>query len=1177
MCRNKGCTRTVEKVKEISICGLNVYGLKSKINNDVFEDYIASFDVVCLSETKCKGDVSISGFECYGMKHNVKKHPYPGVHGIRVYVSERFIGCIEKVYMELQCESVLWLRVNGELLLGAVYIPHEASKYFYNEIYDDLADDVCKLVAKYALPVILIGDFNSRIGRMRDVIPCDSDERTPPEACVQSYMSTPSEISLERSTSDNTVNNNGRKLVEFCQCGDLVIVNGRVGEDKNVGAATCADASIIDYVICSSQIYSKISDFKVDLFDPLLSDKHKPIVVRVLMNETSQNTRSVCFKENEAEAKSTTMKCRWNPEKQEQYESAYDSLKIMDLKTKLGLVKNENVNQDEMDSLVFNLSEIILEPARKTGMLTCVIPHQSHRVKQPILKNKPWFNEQCKQSKKEYVKYKKSLHRESTEEEKIHLKILAKKHKKVIKRAKCIYEGNLHTQLRTLKSNNPREYWKIINEKKDDNIGNISLDTFEDYFCNIYKNSSESTDINDVRQSISIEPESETVRTVHNVNNLFNSTFTSIEIKKHIKNLKNGKSPGIDNILNEFLKHCPNTLVDVFTELFNLILRTAVIPSDWTIGVVKPLYKHKGSSDVVDNYRGITLLSCLGKLFTSLLNTRLYNYLTTEGILGNEQAGFRKDYSTLDHILTLHILSNFYINNGKQLFCAFIDYKKAFDFIDRTLLWLKMLNSNINGKVLNVIKSMYKDAKSCVKVNNCLSKFFPCNIGVRQGENLSPLLFAIFLNDFKTHVSSNFPGLTFIGDSVTNNLSTNDINVYLRLYCLLYADDTVVLAETAPQLQEALYAVHEYCDRWGLQVNVDKTKVLIFSKGKVRRFKSFKFGNKDIEVVYDYVYLGTTFNYNGSFYKAKDKQIAQAKRATFGLLDKIIKFNLPLDVCIDLYEKLIVPVMLYGCEVWGFENNRQLNITCNNYMRRLLGVNKSTPLCMVYGELGATLIEEYINNRIINFWFRIATGDDNKITTILYRFIKHLYDQNIYQSPWLKNVNNLLNSSGMSNIFIRPKCVNGTWLKEAYKLRCSDIYKQKWKEETHNNLACLNYRIMTENKCTQSYLLKLPFRYYRVLCKFKCANHNLPVVRGRYNNIRIEDRICTQCNTNDVGDEFHYLFKCPYFHNLRKLYLKPYYYVFPSTYKMTKLFQNENYNVLLNLAKFVIEITKCFV
>ena len=150
-----------------------------------------------------------------------------------------------------------------------------------------------------------------------------------------------------------------------------------------------------------------------------------------------------------------------------------------------------------------------------------------------------------------------------------------------------------------------------------------------------------------------------------------------------------------------------------------------------------------------------------------------------------------------------------------------------------------MLNSNINGKVLDVIKSMYKDAKSCVKINNCLSNFFPCNIGVRQGENLSPLLFAIFLNDFKTHVSSNFPGLTFIGDSVTNNLSTNDMNVYLRLYCLLYADDTVVLAETAPQLKEALYAVHGYCDRWGLQVNVDKTKVLIFSKGKVRKFKLF--------------------------------------------------------------------------------------------------------------------------------------------------------------------------------------------------------------------------------------------------------------------------------------------------------------------------------------------------
>ena len=117
--------------------------------------------------------------------------------------------------------------------------------------------------------------------------------------------------------------------------------------------------------------------------------------------------------------------------------------------------------------------------------------------------------------------------------------------------------------------------------------------------------------------------------------------------------------------------------------------------------------KNKGDINDINNYRGIILLNCLGKLFTSVLNSRLYNYLTSENILGNEQADFRPKHSTLDHIFALQILSNYYINERKQLFCAFVDYSKAFDFVDRTYLWQKLLNSNLNGKVFNVIKNMY--------------------------------------------------------------------------------------------------------------------------------------------------------------------------------------------------------------------------------------------------------------------------------------------------------------------------------------------------------------------------------------------------------------------------------------------------------------------------------------
>ncbi|CAL4066387.1 unnamed protein product, partial [Meganyctiphanes norvegica] len=100
-------------------------------------------------------------------------------------------------------------------------------------------------------------------------------------------------------------------------------------------------------------------------------------------------------------------------------------------------------------------------------------------------------------------------------------------------------------------------------------------------------------------------------------NEFINKEFTEGEVYKHISSLKNNKSPGVDNILNEFLKHCPKELITVIVKLFNIVLDTGIIPSDWTIGVIKPIYKNKGDINDVNNYRGITLLSCIGKLFTS--------------------------------------------------------------------------------------------------------------------------------------------------------------------------------------------------------------------------------------------------------------------------------------------------------------------------------------------------------------------------------------------------------------------------------------------------------------------------------------------------------------------------------------------------------------------------------
>ena len=168
------------------------------------------------------------------------------------------------------------------------------------------------------------------------------------------------------------------------------------------------------------------------------------------------------------------------------------------------------------------------------------------------------------------------------------------------------------------------------------------------------------------------------------------------------------------------------------------------------------------------------------------------------------------------------------------MYCCFIDYQTAFDKINRSALWGKIIENGINGKLLRVIFNMYESAKSCVKQQTMISGLFACNMGVRQGENLSPLLFALFLNDFEISLSRKYNGLTTLQE-LSSILGSEDIEFFINMYTLLYADDTLVFAESPEELQLALDEVGNYCQKWGLSINETKTKVVIFSRGLIRK------------------------------------------------------------------------------------------------------------------------------------------------------------------------------------------------------------------------------------------------------------------------------------------------------------------------------------------------------
>ena len=194
--------------------------------------------------------------------------------------------------------------------------------------------------------------------------------------------------------------------------------------------------------------------------------------------------------------------------------------------------------------------------------------------------------------------------------------------------------------------------------------------------------------------------------------------------------------------------------------------------------------------------------------------------------------------------------------------------------------------------------------------------FSPCLIGVRQGEILSPFLFSIFVNDLDTF----FMSLDGIPLEQLRSKCEEMISTYVEIFLLLYADDTVLIAETKENLQRNLDIFYNYCEFWQLSVNTNKTKILIFSKRKVKNAPNFFLNGKILEIVDSYSYLGLLFNFNGNFSKAKSSLVNRARRSLFSVYKRIRNQPIPIDLQLKLFDSIVEPILLYGSEVWGFEN-----------------------------------------------------------------------------------------------------------------------------------------------------------------------------------------------------------------------------------------------------------------
>ena len=430
-------------------------------------------------------------------------------------------------------------------------------------------------------------------------------------------------------------------------------------------------------------------------------------------------------------------------------------------------------------------------------------------------------------------------------------------------------------------------------------------------------------------------------------NSIFLYAVTEKEIEKLITELNNG-APGYDDLPASLLKLALPHIKQPLMYICNLSLLEGVFPELLKIANVVPLFK-SGDSMLFNNYRPVSLLSVLSKVFEKVMYSRLSEFLKSHELLYKHQFGFQKDHSAYMALMVLVDKLTKSLENGDHVVGVYLDFSKAFDTVNHRILLKKLEHYGIRGPALLWFESYLSGRKQFVTYDNVSSSHSYITCGVPQGSILGPLLFLIYINDLN-YVCKDAMSIFFADDS---NLFING------------KDATKIESD----LNEILNNISEWLKINKLSLNVKKTHFMIFSKARVKPSVNLKIDNENLSEVEKTKFLGVMID-NKLTWKYHVNYIAGKIARGIGILIKARAY-LKKETMITLYYSFIYPYYIYCNHIWGTscsKNIKRLFVLQKKAIRIICHANprsQSEPLFKELKLLNVWQINEFLNGQFM--------------------------------------------------------------------------------------------------------------------------------------------------------------------------------------------------------------------